>query len=157
MAKDPTLFSEVKKDIREHLGSGKLYEVVVSDRTRDGADGMIHLRVEDDRDWFEVNTYDRYWTNVPHFFEMPERGKSSIVDAIRNVFGDDAAVMALWDRGSVSRNAEGKYVFRENAVSGGGCITDINVSYFVVRKSRAALKADAGSDGITVELPEAIA
>ena len=54
MAKDPTLFSEVKKDIREHLGSGKLYEVVVSDRTRDGAHGMIHLLVDDDRGRFPM-------------------------------------------------------------------------------------------------------
>ena len=152
--KDETLFSEVKKDIKEHLGNGKLYEVVVSDNTWDEADGKIHLYVEDDKEWFKVNTYDSYWTNAPHFFEMPERGKSAVIDTIRNIFGNDASIMALWDRGSITRNPEGKYVFKEKAVDENSYITDLNMSYFVVKKNRKELMRLSENDVIVVELPE---
>lgn len=147
------LFNEVKKDIQEHLGNGKLYEVVVDDYTWDETDGKIHLYVDDDEDNFNVNSYDSYWTNSPHFFDMPEIGKSVVIDTIRNIFGDDAGIMALWDRGSVTRNPEGKYVFKENAVSDNDYITDLNVSYFVIKKSKDALKTDSENDVIVIELP----
>ena len=44
--KDETLFSEVKKDIVEHLGNGKLYEVVVKDYTDDPENGKLGMVLE---------------------------------------------------------------------------------------------------------------
>ena len=56
--KDETLFSEVKKDIVDHLGNGKLYEVVVKDYTHDPESGKLYFFLEDDKEWFQVNSYD---------------------------------------------------------------------------------------------------
>ena len=44
--KDETLFSEVKKDIVDHLGNGKLYEVVVKDYTHDPENGKLGMVLE---------------------------------------------------------------------------------------------------------------
>ena len=145
--KDETLFSEVKKDIVEHLGKGKLYEVVVKDYTHDPESGKLYFFLEDDKEWFQVNSYDSYWTNAPHYFDMPERGKSMVVDTIRDIFGEDAAIMALWDRGSYSRSAEGKHVFDEEY---GEFITDFDVTYFVVKKNKAKLHLESAMDNVEI-------
>lgn len=145
--KDETLFSEVKNDIVEHLGNGKLYEVVVKDYTHDPESGKLYFFLEDDKEWFQVNSYDSYWTNAPHYFEMPERGKSMVVDTIRDIFGEDAAIMALWNRGSYSRSAEGKYVFGEEY---GEFITDFDVTYFVVKKNKAKLHLESAMDNVEI-------
>ena len=149
--KDETLFIEVKKDIIEHLGRGKLDEVVVKDYTDDPENGKYYFFLEDDKEWFQVNSFDSYWTNAPHYFDMPERGKSVAIDTIRDIFGEDAAIMALWDRGSYSRNTEGKYVFKEEY---GEFITDFDVTYFVVKKNRNGLQSVLENELIVVELPE---
>ena len=144
---DETLFNEVKKDVVEHLGKGKLYEVVVKDYIDVPDDGKIYLIVEDDKQWFQVNSYDAYWTNAPHYVDMPERGKSIVIDAIRDIFGEDAAIMALWDRGSYSRNAEGKYVFKKEYDE---FITDFDVSYFVVKKNKAELRLEPTIENLEI-------
>jgi hypothetical protein len=147
MATDELLFSEVKKDIEKHLGTGKLYEVVVSDYTDDPEDGKLHFILEDDSEWFQVNSYDSYWTNTPHFFDMPQKGESKIVDVIRDIFGEDAAIMALWDRGSYSRSVEGKHVFDEED---GEFITDSDVTYFVVKKNKKKLHLEPTMDNVEI-------
>ena len=91
--KDESLFSKVKNDITEHLGKGKLYEVVVKDYRDDAENGKIYFVIEDNKEWFQVNSYDSYCTNSPHYFDIPERGKSVAVDVIRDIFGEDAAIM----------------------------------------------------------------
>ena len=147
MATDELLFSEVKKDIEKRLGTGKLYEVVVSDYTDDPENGKLYFFLEDDKEWFQVNSYDSYWTNAPHYFDIPERGKSMVVDTIRDIFGDDAAIMALWNRGSYSRSAEGKHVFDEEY---GEFITDFDVTYFVVKKNKAKLHLESAMGNVEI-------
>lgn len=143
------LFNEVKKDITEHLGKGELYEVIPQNCQEDG---KTHLYVDNNEEFFQVYSYDWYWTNAPHFFEMPERGKSIVVDGIRDIFGDDVAIMALWERGSVTRDTEGKFVFKENVADDNGCITDFNVTYFVVKKNKKKLQSKMKNDKVVAEL-----
>ena len=53
----------------------------------------------------------------------------------------------LWDRGSYSRSAEGKYVFKEKY---GEFITDFDVTYFVVKKDKAKLHLETTIDGVEI-------
>ncbi len=145
--KDESLFSKVKNDITEHLGKGKLYEVVVKDYRDDTENGKLYFVIEDNKEWFQVNSYDLYCTNSPHYLDIPERGKSVAVDVIRDIFGEDVAIMALWDRGSYSGSAEGKYVFKEEY---GEFITDFDVTYFVVKKNKAKLHLETTIDGVEI-------
>jgi len=69
------------------------------------------------------------------------------VDTIRDIFGEDAAIMALWNRGSYSRSAEGKYVFGEEY---GEFITDFDVTYFVVKKNKAKLHLESAMDNVEI-------
>ena len=102
-------------------------------------DGKIHLEIEDNIEWFANNTYDAYWTNSPHFFNIPERGKSKIVDSIRNAFGNDVAIMAVWVRGSITKNPGDKYVLKSEP-NYGGVITDHDVIYLAVKKNKKKLQ-----------------
>ena len=70
-----------------------------------------------------------------------------VVDTIRNIFGEDAAIMALGDSGSYSRSTEGKYVFKEEY---GEFITDFDVTYFVVKKNKAKLHLQTKTDNIEI-------
>ena len=148
----------VEKGIRGITGQGRLYQVVLNH-----GNGCLSY-IETDKENFEVSDWDAYCSCCCDgcFMDVSNVEGSSIVDAIRGIFGSDAKIIAYADAWSSESCHKDDFIFKTSSPDIFGSVSvqpDNGVNYIVCVPPKRKLdfsdvEGEMIYDGTAIVFPE---